>query len=220
MKKTTSPLLFFFVSFLFFGCPQNCPPDEKVGDFDLKTETLSYVPYLGDEKIVFKNSVGDSLIFESTEGKVIQRNRLCVKVTCTEQKIKGESSCEYIAAESHSLLFRDVDQTLLLDILIGTDMNAPESQDFYSFFRLGLSSDLSISSAGKITEVHFNGTFDSDATVINDFLDEKDEVIINGITFTDILAFEQNPVKYYYQKEIGLVGFITPDDSYHFDHIE
>jgi len=220
MKNLILPISVFLSSLLFFGCPQNCPPDEKVGEFDLKAETLSYVPYDGNEKIIFKNSSGDSLIFEAVDGKVITREQLCVKVICTEQKIKGESTCEYIASETHSLLFRDATQSFLLDILIGTDMNASESENFYSFFRLGFSSDNSISTAGKITEIHFNGTFNNDATVINDFLMEKDEITLNGITFNNVLCYEENPVKYFYTKDQGLVGFITPTDTYHFDRME
>ena len=215
MKSLLPTILVF--TFFFFSCPKDCPPDEKIGDLNLKTTTLSYSPYSGTEKLVFKNSSGDSIILQSDAGKQISQDRLCVREICEEPKIKGEITCEYFASESHSLLFRDPDQTILLEILLASDLNKENSENFYSFLRVGFSNENSISSAGLITEQHFNGNLDLDALVINNILIEKDEITLNTKSFSNVYAYEESTLKYYYTKEEGLVGFITTDNTYHLD---
>lgn len=220
MKNLTSYLL-LLSSLLFFTCRKNvCPPDEKVGSLDLTSTTLAFNPYIGSEKLIFKNATGDSLTLESPDGKTIRRDNLCVEEICTEPKIKGNTTCKYFASESHSLLFRDNAQTILLDILLVSEVYEKDTQKFYSILRLGFSIENLINSAGTVTDVQFQGNFNPSETIINDFLVEKNSVTLNDKTYNNVFAFEENPLKYYYTKDQGLVGFQTPDAIWNLDRIE
>lgn len=220
--KNLTPLLAFLILFITFSSCINrgCPPDEKVGEFDLTDINKSFNPYSGAEKLIFKNANGDSLILKAKDGKTVTRDQICIEEICTETKIKGNTTCKYIASETHRYLFGDDAQTMLMDLLFGTDNSQKNAQKFYSFIRVGFSKGNYITSAGKITDVHFAGNFDQETSILNNFLVEKISVELNGKTFNNVLAYEDQPLKYYYTKEKGLVGFSDPDDTWHLDHIE
>lgn len=217
------PLILVTILFLsiFTSCKnRGCPPDEKVGKFNLTDLNKSYNPYSGTEKLIFKNSNGDSLTLKANEGKAVTRDQICIEEICTEPKIKGNTTCKYIASETHRFLFRDDNQTMLIDLLFGTDNTQKNAQKFYSFIRLGFSKGNYITSAGKITDVHFTGSFDEEATILNNFLIEKNSIELNGKTFNNVYTFEEEPLKYYYTKDQGLVGFSDPDGTWHLDRVE
>lgn len=219
MKILLPSLLLFFAT--FFGCKNDvCPPDEKVGDLALKSTSLAFVPYTGSEKLIFKNGMGDSLTLAATEGKQIAQDQLCVKKLCTEPKIKGNSTCEYFSSESNRYIFSNAAQTVLIDLLLTSDVFGEDTQNFYSFLRLGVSFDTYISQAGIITEVQFNGHFDEAESSVNNFFREQNMITLNGKTFENVLAYEADLIKYYYSKSEGLVGMQTPDATWHLDRVE
>lgn len=214
-----------FLSLLFLSifttCKnRGCPPDEKVGEFNLTDLNKSFNSYSGSEKLIFKNATGDSLTLTAKDGKAVTRDQICIEEICTEPKIKGNTTCKYIASETHRFLFGDDNQTMLMDLLFATDNTQRNAQKFYSFFRLGFSKGDYITSAGKITDVHYTGNFDPEATVLNNFLVEKNSIELNGKTFNNVFAYEEQPLKYYYTKEQGLIGFSDPDGTWHLDRIE
>jgi len=221
MKKFLLPILSLLILTISFSCKKSvCPPDKKLGDLDLRSATLDFNPYDGNEKLIFKNAAGDSLTLQADAGKEINRDRLCVKTICTEPKIKGNSTCEYFGSETHRFIFRDDAQTTLMDLLFFTEVYAEDSQDFYSMVRVAFSTGNYISQATKVTDIQFSGNFQESETGINQFLLEKNSITLNGKEFTDALAAEEDAVKYYYTKTQGLVGFQTPDATWHLDRIE
>lgn len=217
-----SKILFSLIlSVVLFSCKKNvCPPDKKLGKISLRNETLIFNPYNGDEKLIFKNSQGDSLTLLAPEGKKITFDQLCVKNICTEPKIKGNSTCEYFDAETHRLIFRDSDQTTLVDILFYTKVYQENSQDFYSLIRVGLSNGNFISQASKITDIQFSGNFIESETGINSFFLEKNSIDLNSKIYSNIMAAETDETKIYYSKEQGLIGFQTPNTTWNLDRIE
>lgn len=221
MENSTFLLFFITLITISISCRnRGCPPDEKVGEFNLTETNKNYNPYSGTEKLIFKNALGDSLTLSAKDGKTITRDQLCIEEICTEPKIKGNTTCKYIGSEAHRFLFGDEDQTMLMDLLFATDNSQKNEQKFYSFIRLGFSKGTYISSAGKITDVHFSGNFDEEESILNNFLVEKNSISLNGKIFNNIFAHEEQPLKYYYSKTQGLVGFSDPDGTWNLDRIE
>ncbi|MFK8006273.1 MAG: hypothetical protein AB8H03_07880 [Saprospiraceae bacterium] len=221
MHKKILPPLSILILILFISCKKNvCPPDKKLGDLDLRSATLEFNPYSGNEKLVFKNTVGDSLILLAPDGKKVTRDQLCIKTICTEPKIKGNSTCEYFGSETHRFIFRDDAQTTLMDLLFFSEVYEENTQKFYSMMRVGFSTGNYISQASTVTDIQFSENFLESKTGVNQFLMEKNSIILNGKEFTNILAAEEDAVKYYYSKTQGLIGFKTPDATWNLDRVE
>lgn len=215
-------ILFSLILTLFLcSCKKNvCPPDKKLGDLALRAETLGYNPYDGNEKLIFKNTQGDSLTLLAPAGKKVTFDQLCIKNICTEPKIKGNSTCEYYDSETHRLIFKDDDQTTLIDILFYTKVYEEDSQDFYSLMRISFSKVNYITQASKITDIQFVGNFIESETGISQFFLVKNSIALNGKEYSDVLAAEADDSKIYYSKEQGVVGFQTPETTWNLDRIE
>ena len=221
MQKKILPTLSLLILILSFSCKKNvCPPDKKLGDLDLRAATLAFNPYAGNEKLIFKNMSGDSLTLLAPDGEKVTRDQLCIKTICTEPKIKGNSTCEYFDSEAHRFIFRDDSETTLMDLLFFSEVYEQNTQKFYSVMRVGFSTGNYISQASTVTDIQFSGNFLESETGINQFLLEKNSITLNNKTFTNILAAEEDAVKYYYSKTQGLIGFQTPDATWHLDRIE
>lgn len=221
MRKTILPTLSILILLLSFSCKKNvCPPDKKLGDLDLRSATLEFNPYSGNEKLIFKNTNGDSLTLRAPDGKKVTRDQLCIKTICTEPKIKGNSTCEYFGSETHRFIFRDDAQTTLMDLLFFSEVYEENTQKFYSLMRIGFSTGNFISQASIVTDIQFSENFLESETGINQFLIEKNSITLNGKEFTNIFAAEEDALKYYFSKSQGLVGFKTPDATWNLDRIE
>ncbi len=221
MRKTILSSISFLILILSFSCKKNvCPPSKKLGDLDLRPATLEFNPYAGNEKLIFKNASGDSLILLAPDGKKVTRDQLCIKTICTEPKIKGNSTCEYFDSEAHRIIFRDNNQTTLMDLLFSSEVYEENTQNFYSIMRVGFSTGNYISQASTVTDIQFSENFLESETIINQFLLEKNSITLNGKEFTNVLAAEEDAIKYFYSKTQGLVGFQTPDATWNLDRIE
>lgn len=221
MQTTILTTLSLLILMLSFSCKKTvCPPDKKLDDINLRSATLEFNPYSGNEKLIFKNASGDSLILLAPDGKKVTRDQLCIKTICTEPKIKGNSTCEYFGSETHRFIFRDNAQTILMDLLFFTEVYEENTQKFYSMMRVGFSTGNYISQASTVTDIQFSENFLESETGISQFLMEKNSIILNGKEFTNVLAAEEDAVKYYYTKTQGLVGFQTPDAIWNLDRIE
>lgn len=115
-----------------FGCPE----DEKVGDVALTGATQALIPYEGTPVLRFANENGEAITLTG-ESPTINPSQLCQRVICTEARIKGETSCEYVEAEAAGFLFRGGD-SVLLDVLYYVELAAPESQSYLDLMRLSL----------------------------------------------------------------------------------
>ncbi len=221
MQTTILTTLSLLILMLSFSCKKTvCPPDKNLGDINLRSATLEFNLYSGNEKLIFKNASGDSLILLAPDGKKVTRDQLCIKTICTEPKIKGNSTCEYFGSETHRFIFRDDAQTTLMDLLFFTEVYEENTQKFYSMMRVGFSTGNYISQASTVTDIQFSENFLESETGISQFLMEKNSIILNGKEFTNVLAAEEDAVKYYYTKTQGLVGFQTPDAIWNLDRIE
>ena len=220
MKKLIITLLSLSTLF-FFTCKKNvCPPDEKIGDLELAAATLEFMPYSGSEKLVFKNAAGDSLILQSTDGKRITNEQLCVEKICTEPKIKGNTTCKYFEGEAQRILFQNTNKNILIDILITSEVYEPNAQKFYDLLQVGVSMENYNDVAGIVTHAHFSGSFDNEKTIVQNFFDETYLVELNENPFSYPLVFEGNFLKIYYSRDKGFIGFATPDEVWNLDHVE
>ena len=199
--------LSYVLLLLFFVGACKCPPDEKVGELELTTEALSWLPYTGGESLRFTNSSGGEMILSNSSGMDIQENQLCFRTICTEQKIKGESTCQYYGSESRQLIFFSADSTFLLDYLVYSEVYDSEGPKFIDLLRVATSSEVQFGNTQTVIGQHFTGTVDASTLSLNGEFDFLGTVTLNGTVYADVYGDTTQNIRTYVTQADGLVAF-------------
>jgi len=201
-------LTFFLLVFFLYSCNGSiCPDDRKIGDLALTSDTKSYNPYNNESRLVFENEGGDSLIFKATDGLEESFDRLCVKQLCTEPKIKGNTTCEYYAAEANRLVFSSEDQNAVIDFLLFSDIVEKNQATFFQAMRIGFSQVNAFAQAGILSDSIDVSGINRENISIQNYFSFVEEIELNGKTFEDAYAFEDFSTIIYYSKANGLFAF-------------
>lgn len=211
MKKTFWLLLVFAV-ISWNAC--SCPPDEQKGELTLSQSANDFLNYDGSEILVFQNSTGSELSFTAIRGKESAEDKLCYRTTCTEAKYNSPSSCEFYLAESERFSFFSEDDSIVLDLLLYSDVYDYGTADFYDAFQLGFSSGTPSITGHHIIGPRFTGDFDVNTLGEVDFFITEETVELNGKAYTDILVYEESSLAVYIEPGNGVIGFKTLEDTW------
>lgn len=219
MKYLIVFIVLIAITATFFSCKTTCPPDKKIGDILLAPESLTYIPYTGDEKLIFKNDAGDEVVFTST-GFSKEKNRVSIHKICTEVKFDGKSTYEYYEGGNKSIVFF-ANNKYALNIGIFTNTLRPEQELFYDQMRVDLNTEGTVGTFDLITKVRFTESHeDSEFYILNPVVN-IDSITLGNTTYHDVLASKSEEFgQIFYTKEKGLVGFYDWSVLYHLDRIE
>lgn len=192
----------------------SCPDDEQKGELALSAASEDFLSYDGSEILVFKNSTGAELSFTAIRGKESAEDKLCYRTTCTEAKYNSPSSCEFYLAESERFSFFSEDNSIVLDLLLYSDVYDYGTADFYDAFQLAFSSGTPSITGHHIIGPRFTGDFDVNSLAIMDFFTEEATLVLNGVSYTNILAYEDNALAVYIEPGKGVIGFKTLEDTW------
>ena len=219
MKYLIIIAIFIAIVFSFVSCHTTCPPDEKIGDISLDPESLTYIPYTGEEKLIFKNSAGEEAVF-TTSGFSKEKNRVSVHKLCTEVKFDGKSTYQYYEGGGKSIVFFS-DKNYALNIGIYTDIIRPEQELFYDKMMVSLNKEGSIGTFQLVTKIRFSEPYDESEIYINSPVIEMDSITLGDTTYYDVLASKPEEFgQIFYTKEKGLIGFNDWSEQYYLDRIE
>mgnify|MGYP006269426489 CR=1 FL=1 len=206
MRPTTSTLLLCAGLLLCLsGCGLfGCPDDEKVGDIELDADTRALIPYQGSEVLTFQDSLGNTLTLDG-QGEEIAQNQLCVREICTEARIKGETSCEYVDSESRSYSYQS--DSAIFQALFYTELAAPESEQYVDLLRISFSYGVgSVSAFRVIKERDGSGTYDS--LPAGDTLTNVGTLTLGGQVYNDVWTNRYADfIQLYYTDAEGLIAF-------------
>lgn len=205
-------ILILLAPLLWIAC--GCPPDEKTGELVLSDAAKDFLDYDGSETLVFQNASGDQLSFTAIRGKEVSEDQLCYRTTCTEAKFNSPSSCEYYAAESERFGFFSDDNNVVLDLLLYSDVYDYGTAEFYDAFQLAFSFGAPSITGHHIIEARFPGDFDISTLAITDFFRLESSVVLNGVTFNDILVYDENSLAVYIEPGKGIIGFKNAADTW------
>ncbi|MEZ4987507.1 MAG: hypothetical protein R2795_21085 [Saprospiraceae bacterium] len=185
----------------------SCPPDEQTGTLALGQTAQDFLPYTGNETLVFVNENGEQETFSLPRGGEFSEDKLCYRTTCTEAKYNSPSSCEYYLADSRRFTFFSTDNTTVLDLLVYSDVYDYGKADFYDAFQIGYSTSSSNVVAHHVIEPRFTGIFDIITLSLSDLMTSKSEITLNGRPLTNVLCFEEGNTAVYVQPGVGVVGY-------------
>ena len=192
----------------------SCPDSEQTGEIDLGQAAADFFSYDGSETLVFLNEIGEEMRFEAPEGQFIERSELCYRTTCTEAKFGSPSSCEFYASESERYTFFNDDNTVVLDLLLYSDVYDYGTAEFYDAMQGSFSFGQPSIVAQHILEPRFSGTFDVQSLELTDVFEERASQTLVDKTFTDILAFEEGSLALYIEPGQGVIGFKNADHTW------
>jgi hypothetical protein len=184
-----------------------CPPDEQTGELALSTEAKDFLAYDGSETLTFVNENGESLNFTAIRGREFTQDQVCYRTTCTEAKFNSPSSCEYYAIESERFSFFSEDNTVVLDLLLYSEVYDYGLADFYDAFQLAFSFGTPSISGRHVIGPRFVGDFDVNDLDLMDLFSEEASLELNGQTYTDLLVYTEGNLAVYVEPGRGLVGF-------------
>ncbi|MEL7222138.1 MAG: hypothetical protein AAGJ93_12520, partial [Bacteroidota bacterium] len=208
MKKLFS-LLLGGILLAWSSC--SCPPNEKVGDLTLTETAIAFLPYDGNEVLTFVDETGTELKLQTLNGRETQENQLCTRTTCTEASYGSPSSCEYYAAESRRYTFNNEDQTILIDLLLYTEVYERNDATFYDALQAAFSAGTPNIVGHHLIEGRFDDAINLSNINLTDFLTPVENIELNGTPFTDILQYEEGELALYLQAGTGIIGFKNAD---------
>lgn len=205
MKTRITFMLFLAIGLFWQSC--SCPPDEQTGEISLTELSLQILPYDGSETLSFLDEMGVPLDLTAPRGEEINTDQLCYRTTCTEAKFDSPSSCEYYAAESRRYSYFSSDNSIVIDLLVYSDVYEYGEPLFYDALQVAFSSGSPSIEAGYAIEPRFTGEFATTELGINRFLMEQESVELNGQSFTDVLVHEEGNLAIYLQEGVGVIAF-------------
>lgn len=202
------------LAFAIFWQACSCPPSEQTGELALGSKAQAFFNYDGSETLVFRNDQGEEMRFMAPEGKFVTSDELCYRTTCTEAEFGSPSSCEFVAAESERYTFFNEDNTVVIDLLLFSDVYDYGTAEFYDALQAGFSFGTPSISATYVLEPRFTGTFEPETLEIMDVLEEQANITLVDKTFTDVLVFEEGSLGIYIQEGVGVIGLQTPNGTW------
>lgn len=192
----------------------SCPSSEQTGELSLGTLAKSFFDYDGTEILVFRNEIGEEERFRAPEGRLITTDDLCYRTTCTEASFSGESSCEFVASESERYTFFNEDNTVVLDLLLFSDVYDYGTDDFYDAMQASFAFGNPSIAGIHLLEPRFTGTFDPAELMLMDVFEPQVALTLVDKTFTDVLSYEDGSFGIYIQPGLGVIGFKTADHTW------
>lgn len=194
---------------------ENC----KVGAIDLSQDSKDYITYENGDTLVYKNDIGDELIFEV---EVINEPYfICTKYLCKNRTGPFETiPCEYYDAMGIRQLLKQTNSTdpenvIFIDMSVSTSNYEEESTLFYDLFILNMSGLGALARGESIPFIHFSDPVlvPSETEIIEHFVAAQ-SLEVAGKTYENLLLTTESPNMVYYQIKEG-IKVIKLDGSFY-----
>lgn len=199
-------LILLIIPFLCIQCTNECLNDNiKLGDIAFNETTNEYFESLqSNEQVSFETNLGESRTHQ-IELQEKENTSFCVKVICRPSyEIDGLNGCEYYDTDNAYFLLSSND-SVDIHIKVGMELIEPESDAYYEYINVGISTPDTIIYAGYITA---SNAFDP--SLINQSVLDNYMVPTNISEHTEynrVLVFENEDLLIVYKKDIGLIKY-------------
>ncbi|MCB0516179.1 MAG: hypothetical protein R2798_01590 [Chitinophagales bacterium] len=195
------------LALVFASCEHKiCPQDKQVGTVEMQTNAKEFVPYTSNDTLQFLNEQAQLMQLFEIENIHNFHEKLCVKHLCTEPQFDGESSCEYVAAESKKWVFANASQDVVLDISLFPNIYTSDTIVMYYQFGITLSINEAVGMGNAVADAQNADSLLLVSQLPNPLL-KVDTVVIKNELFQNVLQIQSPAIKLYYQVEKGLIGF-------------
>ena len=210
-------IIIFFYTLFFVTCQiGECGSDIRLGEYQLSEESRQYIPYTGNEILIFIDEQDVEHKLSSPKGKILTETRSIAGTPCNNGLF--DTQYEYYDSQREQIVFIDLfgNQIFYLDLLthIENDENT-DSSVIYDFL---------------LVDSGFNGNFNGQIRIVTKERDnqltsiQRDEMNLSDFIGDTILYNREFRNVYkgkvdenrsiYYNKEKGVVAFEVSIDEY------
>lgn len=209
-------IIAIFLSIIIFQSCCNCGPDILLGEFDLAEESVRFVPYTGNEILVFTDNEGKEHKLYSPNGKKIMQTTLKVKTTCDEGLINKQHLYYRIQREQVAFYDETNKQVFYTDLTTFSEDNQnSDSIAIYDLLQVdsGIDGDFNgqIKIITKERQNHVS-SYHKDTWHCSEFLGDT---ILYGREFKNVYKGNVNLNRnIYYNGEKGVIAFEISDTTH------
>ena len=208
--KESYYLFFIFIFFLFYSC-EKCPKGIKRADIKLSSRSLEYLPGNISNTVIFKNANNDLVTF-TFSGLKNTIDQLVTDVPCSHPPLSA--TYNYVNTEIKEINYDNdsISLSYRLSIFNGFEIENPVRIDtnFVDAINLGIFNKLNNSDLLGLTLItDMRGktlTNDSNNSYVNSYVYHNSYTLIDT-TFTSVYSDNNN--NFFYNKELGIIGFTT-----------
>ena len=208
-------IVFFLLIFVLQSC-STCGPDILLGRFDLAEESVRFVPYTGNETLVFTDNEGKEHKLNSPKGKKVTQTTLKVKTTCDEGLINKQHLYYRIQREEVAFCDEFNNQLFYTDLTtLFEDNKNLDSIAIYDF--LLVDSGINGEFNGQIKIItkerqNYVSSYHKDIWHCSEFIGDT---IIYGREFKNVYKGNVNLNRnIYYNWEKGVIAFEISETTY------
>ena len=221
-------VLYLLLVFLLFVIVFNdacittkCPEDVKIGEIALSEKSLEFFPFEANPKLIFKDNIGNELVFISKEGVKLESTKIAIYKKCTEFKYDGQSSYEYFTGKSKNIVLFSQPEAYAYNLGLYTTNLRPEKELFYDKLIVDINETGTIGRGEIVTDIRFTEQYSESDFGIDSPMTFIDSIVLNSIVYKDIYASKLIDGKQiYYNKDKGIIGFIKDNKIFNLDRIE
>ena len=210
-------LIIFLSVFVFTTCRvSECGSDIRLGEYQLAEESKQYIPYIGNEILLFVDEKGVEHKLYSTKGLVLTETRSIARATCNNGFL--DTQYEYYDSQREEIVFIDSfgNQIFFLDLLthIENDENT-DSYVIYDFLLIDSGINGNFNGQIRIVTKERNNQLTSiqrNELNLSEFIGDT---ILYGREFRNVYKGKVSENRnIYYSKEKGVVAFETSIDEH------
>ncbi len=241
--------LVFLLFLTCYGCRKNntlpfsdcTPQDVKVGEANLMPETRAFFQKFVGKKVVFKNELGNEMVFKNVGGLTRDTNRLLLRLNCNSGIFGNDKSYDFLSLEGLNIVL--VSDSLSLNFRSGissllSGVNEDTTKTFDTMIYnigntkslCGLGPIIIFSDRGHPTvrtsdpESPFNRSRIITDTTVNNRRLQNVRLRVRGITETCSAGDKptgMTPYELYFNQKEGIAAFKTGNNEFWvFDRIE
>lgn len=208
--KIVLSIVIIGILFSYSGCEEPCGEHVLIGDLSLSSTSLEFLPYQGDEVLVFKDSLGNEVLFNSASGLQVSTKQLFFETLCFQRLLSSQGT--YYNAESRSIQFTNYDSTITFDLSLefetfSNDFNNPDSLFIYQSLFI---KNISQGSLMIMTDQEDDFPQSSANQIQENFVLLDSLTLLNATYLNVYMDAFQDPAVLYYNRKFGIVAFTDP----------
>ena len=211
MKKI---IIFFLSVFTIYSC--KCDADIKIGEFKLTEKSKQFIPYSGDEILIFEDNLGMEHILKSIQGKELRKSRLSIRTPCSNTVLDYQEV--YYDTQNEQIVFYE-NEKQAFNLTLTTSFEDNENGDSIAIYD------------NLIVDGVINGNFVGQIKIIteerqnyvspfhrNEFFKQSEfigDTILFSREFKNVYkeSFDINQ-GVYYNKEKGVIAYEFSEDEF------
>ncbi len=210
-----------YLAILMYSCDDECGEDINLGKIELAETTQEYVPYTGEEVLIFEDNTGVRHTLNSTEGRKSYDTKLVLNTLCrgNVDKLSFDDQQEYYQSQREEIIFYDQsgNQIFYIDLMILFE-RIGQSDSVAIYDLLSVHPSVNGSTFGNLNIVTSERQYEMSPSfkevVLNNSMYIGDTVLF-GKEFSEVYRSSSLDGRHtFYNRKKGVLAFVFNENEY------